>query len=126
VNRRTRRRPSTAESPGLLDALLAHVRQNGRVCPIPDRWNELWEMLPARRRVGHGWEPPLPLILAAWWNTPVFMKSLLFQEHIQYAEAHGVLADIDQYLRRLPEQQWAHLGDFTGTPTQSRGAGANG
>jgi len=29
------------------------------VCPQPMRWNELYEMLPAKKRVGNGWEPPL-------------------------------------------------------------------
>jgi hypothetical protein len=112
VSRRTRRRPSGAESRRKLDALLAHIRENGRVCPIPDRWNQLCDMLPSRRRVGQGSEPPPPLILAAW-DTPALIKMMRLEEHIRYAVAHGVLADIDQYLRRLPGQQWAHLGDFT-------------
>jgi hypothetical protein len=50
----------------MLHDLLNYVRDNRRVCPVPQRWNELWEMLPDRKRVGNGWEPPLPLILAAW------------------------------------------------------------
>jgi len=111
-------RPDTA---AMLDALLQHVRDKGRVCPVPRRWHELWEMLPARRRVGHGWEPPLPRILAAWWDTPPLMKMMLLQEHIWYADTHGVLTDIDQYLRRLPEDDWAHLGQFTGTAARSGG-----
>ena len=95
----------------MLQELVSFVRENRRVCPVPRRWNELWEMLPSRRRVGDSWEPPLPLILAAWWHTPPFMKMLRLQEHIEYAKAHGVLADIDRYLRGLPEEDWAHLGD---------------
>ena len=31
---------------GSLEALLEFVRSNRRVCPLPKRWNELWEMLP--------------------------------------------------------------------------------
>jgi hypothetical protein len=93
-------------------ALLGHVREKGRVCPVPQRWNELWEMLPARRRVGHGWEPPLPLILAAWWDTSAFMKRALFQEHLRYAAAYGVLGDINRYLRALPEEDWARIRDL--------------
>ena len=45
--------------------LIAYCRENSRVCPMPQRWNALWELLPNRKRVGGGWEPPLPLILAA-------------------------------------------------------------
>ena len=59
----------------MVRALLDHIRENGRVCPVPRRWNELWEMLPARRRGGRGWEPPLPLILAAWWSVSISGKN---------------------------------------------------
>ena len=44
--------------------LIAYCRERDRVCPLPPPWNQLWEMLPNRKRVGLGWEPPLPLILA--------------------------------------------------------------
>ena len=54
----------------MLSDLLDYVRSNDRVCPQPQKWNELWEMLPDRRRAGEGWEPSLPLILDAWWDTP--------------------------------------------------------
>ncbi len=78
---------------------------------MPQRWNELWEMLPDRRRVGTGWDPPAPLILAAWWDTPALSKMIRLQEHLRYADAHGMLTAVDEYLRRLPEQDWAHVGD---------------
>ncbi len=96
----------------MLKALLDFVRENGRVCPIPQRWNELWAMLPSRRRVENAWKPPMPLVLAVWWDTPALMKMARLEEHIRYAEAHGVLVDIDRYLRGLPEKEWAHLFDF--------------
>jgi len=47
------------------ESLIAYCRENSRVCPVPQRWNALWELLPDRKRVGGGWEPALPLILAA-------------------------------------------------------------
>ena len=53
-----------------VESLVAYCRENGRVCPQPTLWNELWEMLPDRRRVGSGWEPPVLLILTAWHTTP--------------------------------------------------------
>jgi len=52
-----------------LDALLAYVQSEGRICPQPQRWNEFCKMLPNKQRVGSGWKPPLPLILAAWQHT---------------------------------------------------------
>lgn len=89
-----------------LKALLEYVKADGRVCPMPDYWNQLWEMLPDKKRVGMGWEPSLPLILAAWWDTPLLSKILRLDEHIRYAAEHGVLDDVDAYLRGLRPEQW--------------------
>ncbi len=95
-----------------LEQLLRYVEINNRVCPIPQRWAELWEMLPGRQRVGQGWEPALPLILAAWWDTPILPKMLRLREHIEWADSHGVLQRVDRFLRSLPEDHWAHSEDF--------------
>lgn len=100
-----------ASGPVLAD-LISYASENGRVCPVPMRWNELWDMLPGRHRVGSGWEPPAPLILAAWWGTPASSKILRVREHLEYASEEGVLAEVDTFVRSLPETDWAHLGDF--------------
>ena len=89
-----------------LSALLEYVRAEGRVCPMPDYWNQLWEMLPDKKRVGSGWEPPLPLILAAWWDTPLLAKIMHLNEHIRYAAEHGVLDEVDVFLRGLKPEKW--------------------
>lgn len=88
-----------------LDSLLDYVRSEGRICPMPAQWNILWEMLPYRKRVGMGWEPALPLILSAW-DTPPSAKARRLEEHIRYAASHGVLDEVDQYLRSLTPQYW--------------------
>jgi hypothetical protein len=89
-----------------LKTLLEYVKADGRICPMPDSWNQLWEMLPDKKRVGMGWEPSLPLILAAWWDTPLLAKILRLAEHIRYAAEHGVLDEVDVYLRGLKPEQW--------------------
>ena len=89
-------------------SLIAFCREKGRVCPQPMAWNELYEMLPNKRRVGLGWEPPLPLILAAWWDTPALPKMLRLAEHIEWAEQHGCLDTVGDYLRGLREEDWYH------------------
>jgi hypothetical protein len=94
----------------MLNELMEYVSSDGRVCPLPTRWKELWELLPGRRRVGDGWEPALPLILAAWSSTSASAKMHRLQEHIRYAEEHGALEQVDRFLRALPEAEWAHLG----------------
>ena len=78
---------------------------------MPQRWSALWELLPDRRRAGGGWEPPLPLILAAWDETPAMPKMLRLAEHIEWAAEHGALESLAAFLRDLGEEDWFHLGD---------------
>ena len=94
-----------------VESLVAYCREKDRVCPLPQRWNELWQMLPDRQRRGVGWEPALPLILAAWHDTPGMLKMLRLEEHIEWAAQHGVLDEVAKFLRSLSEDQWFHLGD---------------
>lgn len=97
----------------MLDDLIAFVQLNGRVCPQPDHWHQLWKMLPSKRQADNGhWDPPLPVILGAWWHTPALLKIAVLQEQLRYAEAYGVLDEVDLFVRGLAEQEWAHLGDF--------------
>ena len=91
-----------------LDSLLAYVQTDHRVCPLPLLWKELWEMLPGKRRVGAGWHPPLPLILGAWGETSSVTKRKRMINHINYAAEHGVLEDVDKFLRSLTPDQWHH------------------
>ena len=68
-----------------VESLVAYCRENDRVCPLPPLWSRLWEMLPGRSRVGVGWQPAPPLILAAWHDTPAMLKMLRLAEHIEWA-----------------------------------------
>lgn len=61
-------------------------------CPMPQTWNDIYSSL---IRV---WElqgrdssdkPPVPLILAAWHETPGLAKLLRWRETIEWAEKHG-------------------------------------
>lgn len=91
----------------LLD-LLEFVSEEGRVCPKPRKWDALWKMLPGRKRAGGGWNPPLPLILAAWWDTTDWQKRDRLAEHIRYAYAEGVLKEVDDFLRHLARTDWLY------------------
>lgn len=61
--------------------------------------------------VGGGWEPPLPLILAAWSSTPALPKILRLREHIMWASEHGALDAVHSFLMSLDESDWHHIGE---------------
>jgi hypothetical protein len=94
-----------------LQQVLDEAGKHNRVCLQPRKWNELYEMLPDKKRKGIDWEPALPLILAAWWDTPAISKMLRLREHIHWAADHGRLTDIYDFLQALPEGDWHHVGD---------------
>jgi hypothetical protein len=95
-----------------INPLIRYTKENGRVCPKPDKWNKLWELLPDRKRVGAGWNPPLPLILAAWRETSDDQKRERLSLHIHYAADHGALEKIETYLRGLSKDDWIYEGDI--------------
>jgi hypothetical protein len=93
-------------------ALVDYCNGNGRFCPQPQPWTQLWEMLPDReRKPSGGWNPPLPLILAVWWDTTGLEKMLRLRDHIQWADVHGAIDGVDAYLRGLSEEMWFHGKD---------------
>lgn len=92
------------------EALLAYCRANGRVCPMPQKWSTLYDLLPERRRVVAGWSPPLPLILMAW-DEPEISKANRLQLHIDWASEHGALDVVSDFLHGLHEEDWFHIGD---------------
>jgi hypothetical protein len=98
-------------APETFESLWAFCSANARV--IPRNWQRLYEMLDnKRRKPSGGWEPPLPLILAAWHETSPIEKQLRFREHIQWATEQHQLDQIGAFLRMLPEDQWLHFGEL--------------
>jgi len=91
--------------------LIEYCRQKDRVCPMPMKWNDLYQLLLDTRRVGDGWEPSLPLILGAWHYSSNVEKMLRLEEHIAWAEEHASLVRISEFLRGLDETGWHHLND---------------
>jgi hypothetical protein len=95
----------------IAEQLLAFCRKNGRICPLPVQWNELWELLPNRRRDGTTWTPSSPLILAAWHHASNKEKSTRLAEHVEWAARHDELSKVAEFLRNLPEHHWHHESD---------------
>ena len=94
-----------------IEEVLAEVQKNKRVCPQPQRWQQLFDMLPDKQRKGAGWEPSAPLILAAWWDTPALSKMLRLREHIEWAASHDYIEEVSSFLRELAEDQWHHIDE---------------
>jgi len=94
-----------------LAMLLAYVTEHGKICPQPQRWNELWQLLPNRQRNSNGgWNPPLPLILGAWHIATGIEKTQRLREYIEYAHQNGAFDEVDSFLRRLRESDWYVAG----------------
>lgn len=86
---------------------------NNRLCPNPQRWNDLFAMLKnTKQKPSGGWEPSLPLILAAWHDTMPIDKQLRFKEHIQWASDNDQIDEVGKYLRSLSEADWTHFGEI--------------
>jgi hypothetical protein len=101
-----RGRMSQSES---IDSLMDFCQQNNRVCPMPNKWNQLYDMLPGRRREGLGFKPASPLILAAWYEATDLMKRDRLFEHLRWASDHRALDAVGRFLRSLAENDWHHL-----------------
>lgn len=100
-----------ADQPEDLTSLWAYCTQKERV--IPRDWNKLYKMLVNRRQLpSGGWEPALPLILAAWHETDADQKQQRFREHLEWAGSQDQLGMIGAYLRSLHEAEWFHHSEL--------------
>ena len=89
-----------------LDETLVLASAGGRVCPMPDAWNRLYQLLPNTHRQGAGWEPPLPLILSAWHHSTDWQKAARLREHLDWAASHDALPRVHAFLAALPGDAW--------------------
>ncbi|MDP1590470.1 MAG: hypothetical protein Q8M07_22140 [Prosthecobacter sp.] len=90
---------------------MVEARRHNRVCPKPEHWQRLYEMLPNKKQTRAGWEPPPPLVDAAWRDTPSIPKRMVFRQHIEWAAAHGCLQEVFSLMKSLDESEWHHMGE---------------
>lgn len=96
-----------------IESLKQYCSDNNRAVPIPDEWNRLFQMLKnTRQKPTGGWEPGLPLILHAWWDSTPAMKVSRFSEHLEWANQQEQIDEVGQFIRSLKEEQWAHYGEL--------------
>jgi hypothetical protein len=93
-----------------LDDIVAAAPADNRVCPMPKEWNELWDMLPEKKRLPGQRSALLP-IPVAWEATPDEDKRERFIAHLRYAKEQGVLEQVAAFLSLLPWEQWHYEDD---------------
>jgi len=88
-----------------VDDVMGEVRRNNRVCPTPRAWQRLYDFLP-NKAPGL---PPVPATRAEWEQLPPLQKRARLRAHIEWAAGQGVLRQVHEALRKLPEERWQHL-----------------
>jgi len=93
--------------PKNLEEAIDEIAGLGWVCPVPIRWNEMYQLLPRKDRTGALREPPLPLLLGAWWEaSPLMKKKQRFLEQLDWARNHAILDSVITFLRGLKKSDW--------------------
>ena len=88
------------------ETLWEYCTNNNRVCPMPMKWNDLFNLLKGHEKLD------LPLILNGWEMSSPLEKNLRFKEHIQSAQDTEQIEEIGEYIRLLKEDDWAHYGEI--------------
>ena len=89
------------------EELMAEVRKDNRVAPLPTRWLEFYRILEDAAK-GEKLPAP-PLTGSAWAGTPDSAKRMCFMEQAEWAVKHGVIAKACEFLMKLPKNEW-HYG----------------
>lgn len=90
-----------------IDDALVEVRRNNRVCPLPAIWQRLYAYIP---NTGPHLSQ-VPASHAEWREVPPLQKRARQREHIEWADGQGVLRQVYEALRKLPEHRWHHIGE---------------
>lgn len=98
--------PATAANGVSLDDVLLEARRNNRVCPLPAIWKQVWDYLPNKVTT----LSEVPATAAEWARLPPLQKRSRLREHLEWAASQGVLQQVYDALRKLPEDRWHHMG----------------
>lgn len=105
--------PKPGSAPAItLEQALVEVRRFNRVCPQPEPWQRLYELLQSvAGQDGTRQPPPPPLTGRDWEATSAMPKRICLRDQLEWAAPYGALPQVMQYLMSLPETQWHHMGD---------------
>jgi len=93
-----------------LDDLMTEARRNNRVCPLPERWTELYRLMSVQAMGGKAKLPAPPLTGAAWDSTPSLAKRMCFRDHLEWATANSCAAEVYEFMKALGERDWHYMG----------------
>lgn len=88
--------------------LKQYCNQKG-ICPEPGYWWDFWEIIEKRKKIKCAWEPPMPLVLASWHESPPFLKTIAFDQQLKWANEHEIIDEVDEFLRKLEDRSWYRL-----------------
>ena len=94
-----------AEEGVTLESTMALARRSQRSCPRPVHWQRLHALLPSRG----GAKAPAPVPEKEWKRVSPMQKRLLLRDHLEWAEATGVLPAAHAMLADLAESDWDHF-----------------
>lgn len=79
-------------------------KSKNNICPLPIKWNAIYNALEeARKKSANPIPPsPIPLILAGWSYSTDFDKRIRWEETIQWAEQHG----FEHLLQGVNDDEW--------------------
>ena len=91
-----------------VDEVMALARRGRRVCPTPGAWRALYLLLPVVREGTRVLRAPYPVDLLEWHQTTDLQKQLRLREQLDWAQAHGGLERVRDFLAALRETDWVH------------------
>jgi hypothetical protein len=75
----------------------------GVVCPMPDAWHKLFQIIKPLEMPSSSLKNPL--ILGGWDTSPE-TKQERFEEHLTFALKVGIWDEVADYLKTLSNNQW--------------------
>ena len=98
------------------ESLWKYCTSNNRLCPQYKIWQEVFKLLKDTKQLsGHGGdrEPAEPYIIYNNWGhiMPIELQ-FQFKRYLEWAVDHNQLDEVGEYLRALPEEEWAHYGEI--------------
>jgi hypothetical protein len=91
-----------------VEQLIEFSLADRRVCPRPQKWNQLWEIISSSQTPTN---VPPPLILAAWWHTSDGEKRQRLALQLRHAQALGKLPQAAEFLASLSKGEWTLEGE---------------